>query len=74
MAGKVALGCGLAVMFAITVAVLMRVLPGPHGPTDYLVIGSVATLACISVLFVVYLVSGQGGLFYRRRRDDVPRQ
>ncbi len=34
----------LLVVFGVTVGILLQVLPGPHKPTDYLVIGAVATL------------------------------
>jgi hypothetical protein len=30
-------------------------MPGPHKPTDYLVIGCVATLLCLLLLFVVLI-------------------
>jgi len=45
----------LLVVFAITVAILLQVLPGPHKPTDYLVIGAVATLLCILLLFFLLI-------------------
>jgi len=31
------------------------VMPGPHGATDYLVIGAVATLLCLLLLFMVLI-------------------
>jgi hypothetical protein len=45
----------LLVVFAITVAILLQVLPGPHKPTDYLVIGAVATLFCILILYFLLI-------------------
>jgi hypothetical protein len=45
----------LLVVFAVTVAILLQVLPGPHKPTDYLVIGAVATLLCILLLFFLLI-------------------
>lgn len=42
-------------IFAVTVAVLLAVMPGPRKPTDYLVIGCVATLLCLLLLFVVLI-------------------
>ena len=57
---KAALITGLATLFAVSVVVLMRVLPGPHRPTDYLVIGTLATFACLAVLFVLNLTAGGG--------------
>jgi hypothetical protein len=46
---------GMLMIFAVTVAVLLAVMPGPHKPTDYLVIGCVATLLCLLLLFVVLI-------------------
>ena len=40
-------------IFAVTVAVLLAVMPGPRKATDFLVIGCVATLLCLLLLFVV---------------------
>lgn len=45
----------MVLLFAGTVAVLVSVMPGPHKPTDYLVIGAVATLLCLLLLFVVLI-------------------
>jgi hypothetical protein len=46
---------GMVMIFAVTVAILLVVMPGPHKPTDYLVIGCVATLLCLLLLFVVLI-------------------
>ena len=48
-----ALTLGMLMIFGVTVAVLWNVMPGPHKPTDALVIGCVATLLCLLLLFVV---------------------
>ena len=48
-----ALTLGMVMIFGVTVAVLWNVMPGPHKPTDALVIGCVATLLCLLLLFVV---------------------
>ncbi len=50
-----ALTFGMLIIFAVTVAVLLAVMPGPHKSTDYLVIGCVATLLCLLLLFVVLI-------------------
>jgi Na+/melibiose symporter-like transporter len=50
-----ALALGMAIIFAATVAILLVVMPGPHKSTDYLVIGCVATLLCLLLLFVVLI-------------------
>ena len=49
----VALTIGMVMLFGVTVAVLLQLMPGPHKSTDYLVIGAVATLLCILLLFLV---------------------
>ena len=40
-------------VFMATVTILLFLLPGPHAPTDYLVIGAVATLLCLLLVFVL---------------------
>jgi hypothetical protein len=45
----------MLMIFGVTVAVLLTVMPGPHKSTDYLVIGCVATLLCLLLLFVVLI-------------------
>ena len=47
----------MVMIFGITVAILLAVMPGPHKSTDYLVIGCVATLLCLLLLFVVLFSS-----------------
>ena len=51
----VALVTGIVLLFVLTIAVLLAVMPGPHKSTDYLVIGCVATLLCLLLLFVVLI-------------------
>ena len=40
-------------LFAATVGILLNVMPGPHKPTDYLVMGAAGTLLCLVLLFIV---------------------
>ena len=70
MSSKIALVIGLAVLFLMTVLVLLRVLPGPHKPTDYLVIGTFATFFCLAVLFLVNVATkGETkDTFYKKRK------
>lgn len=51
----VVLVVGLFAVFLVTVGVLLNVMPGPHKATDYLVIGAVATLLCLLLLFVIVI-------------------
>lgn len=53
----VALVLGLAIVFVVTVLILSAILPGPHKPTDYLVMGGVATVVCLGLLFLVLIVA-----------------
>ena len=48
----------LLTVFAVTVGILLQVLPGPHERTDYLVIGGVATLLCILLLYFLLIKRG----------------
>lgn len=62
---------GLAVLFAAVAAILLHLLPHPLSATDYLVIGSVATLVVLLALFVILLIMwlASGRSFFRRRGD-----
>ena len=42
-------------VFVLTVGVLVVVMPGPHQATDYLVIGAIATLLCLLLLFLALI-------------------
>ena len=65
-------GALAAFVFAAAAAVMVGVMPGPLKDTDYVVIGSVATLLSLLVLFVA-LVSFSGSardVFFKRRRKQ----
>lgn len=66
------LAAGLILLFAGTVAVLMRVMPGPHKETDYLVMGGMATLVTMLALFVILVTTLFRGpdTFFRKRKKD----
>lgn len=49
----IALTLGMLIIFGVTIAILLTVMPGPHKSTDYLVIGCVATLLCLLLLFII---------------------
>ena len=46
-----------AIVFAVTVAIGLKILPEPHSETDYLVVGSVATFLSLGVLFAVLITT-----------------
>lgn len=54
------------VVFAATTGLLMFALPVPLSSTDYLVIGSAATLISLSTVFAVVALSGR--LLHKERR------
>ncbi len=62
---------GLIVVFAVIVALMLRLLPGPHRPSDYMVIGTFATLACLALVFVLLLRSEKGRQRKRPKPDAV---
>lgn len=49
----IALAVGMVLLFVATVGILLNVMPAPHKPTDYLVMGAAGTLLCLVLLFVV---------------------
>ena len=57
-------------MFAVTVLILVRVWPGPHKPTDYLVIGTLATFICILLAFLMVVSTSEkrSETFYKRKK------
>jgi len=65
------LALGLIIVFATVAAVLLQVVPGPHGSTDYLVIGTLATFVSLLVLFVVLIKTWVKvpDLFVRKREN-----
>ena len=63
------LGLCAAAVFTLVAAVLLRVMPQPLKPTDAMVVGALATLAAMVVLFVGYmLMTGQRNVFFKTRR------
>jgi hypothetical protein len=51
------LALAMIVVFVATIAILSQILPGPRKPADYLVMGGVATLVCLALLFVVLIAA-----------------
>ena len=69
MSSKFALGGGLAMLFAVTVLILTRLIPSPHRPADYLVMGALATLFCLAVVAAVFFMTRKDGdTFFKQRR------
>ena len=67
----VAAVCLLCLVFASTALLLARWLPGRPRATDYLVVGTLATIATLAALFLLLLATSLRGsdVFYKRRGD-----
>jgi hypothetical protein len=48
---------GGACVFGVTAAVLVAIMPAPLKDSDYLVIGSIATLVSLLVMFVILIAT-----------------
>lgn len=70
MSRKASMAAGILVVFLATVLILLRVMPGPHKPTDYLVIGTLATFVCILIAFIVFVSATRkrSEIFYKRKK------
>jgi hypothetical protein len=57
-------------VFAAVAAIMLKMMPAPLKDSDYLIIGSVATMASLLMLFVlVAMTSGKGmSVFFKRRK------
>lgn len=62
---------GVAVtLFVSAVIVLSQIVPGPHSPTDYLIIGCLATMIALFALFLILITTWlkNPDLFFKRRK------
>jgi hypothetical protein len=66
------LGSGILMVFAGIVTVLLRVMPGPLRHVDYLVVGAIATLASMLLLFLILTTTWMKSpnTFVKRRDPD----
>jgi hypothetical protein len=57
-------------VFVIVAATMLKFLPQPHKESDYMVIGSVATLVALVVMFIVLISTSMRAkdVFFRRRK------
>ncbi len=72
MSRKLTLAGGFLMVFFVTVLILLRFMPGMRRPADYLVIGTLATLVCILLAFVVFLSGNakRSQMFYKRKKRN----
>src|SRR5260370_37324947 len=71
----VVLACGIAAVFAATVLIMLRVLPGTHTHSDYMIAGTLATCISLLLLFGVLMSSSlksSGPLVTRRQVSPPP--
>lgn len=62
---------GLAVcVFVVVAAVMLKLMPAPLKESDYMVIGSVATLVALGVVFLVLISTTMksADIFFKKRR------
>jgi len=57
-------------VFVIVAATMLKFVPQPHKESDYMVIGSVATLVALVVMFIVLISTSMRAkdVFFRRRK------
>jgi hypothetical protein len=63
---------GVLFIFAAVAAIMAEVMPGPLKDTDFLMIGSVATLvALLALFFGMVATSGKtSGVFFKKRKKQ----
>ena len=64
------LGLGVGCVFVLVAFGMLQVMPQPLRESDYLVIGSVATLVSLLVLFLLLVTTSMksSNIFFKRRR------
>lgn len=63
------LGFAAVCVFVVVAFVLLKVMPAPLREFDYMVVGSVATLVALLVMFLVMIATSRSSnVFFRKRR------
>jgi hypothetical protein len=70
MGRTLSLSLAVVFIFAAVTAIMLKVMPAPLKDSDYLIVGSVATMVSLVTLFVlVAMTSGKAsGVFFKRRK------
>ena len=70
----IAILTGAVAVFAVVSAVLVQILPKPLKPIDYMVVGSVATLISLVLVFFVLIAIWirSPDVFFKRRKPAEP--
>jgi hypothetical protein len=61
-----------AAIFAAVIVVMLNLMQGPLKDSDYLVVGTVATVAAMLVLFVLLIATSgkKANVFFKRRKKS----
>jgi hypothetical protein len=72
MGRTLSLALALVLIFAAVAGIMLKVMPAPLKDSDYLIIGSVATMVSLLLLFVlITATSGKGAsVFFKRRKKE----
>jgi hypothetical protein len=69
MGRTLGLAGALVFIFAVVAGIMLKVMPGPLKDSDYLVIGTVATMVSLLALFLLLVTTGQmSNVFFKRRK------
>ncbi|MDP8989776.1 MAG: hypothetical protein M3N41_06820 [Acidobacteriota bacterium] len=70
MGRTLALVLAVVLVFAAVGVIMLRLMPAPLKDSDYLIIGSVATLVSLLALFVVVVTTSghASSVFFKRRK------
>ena len=73
MGRTISLALALVIIFAAVAGIMLKLMPAPLKDSDYLIIGTVATMVSLAVLFVVLIViSGKASSVFFKRRKKGP--
>ncbi len=72
MGRTISLALALVLVFAAVAGIMLKVMPAPLKDSDYLIIGSVATMVSLVLLFVLLIAtSGKASsVFFKRRAKN----
>lgn len=70
MARTISLALALMFIFAAVAGIMLKIMPAPLKDSDYLIIGSVATMVSLLLLFILMIaISGKASsVFFKRRK------
>ena len=69
MPRAITLGLAAACIFAVVAAAMLKLMPQPLKDSDYMVIGSVATLVALLGLFLALIATSRpSDVFFKRRK------